>query len=377
MSGAFTPGLRVERKARIVRLRELPVVGEIAVQRGDTVEATTSIGVASLQGDLVIARIAEKMGLHPTDIVSMLKRKGIAAGSIVSEGQILCEHRGLFGLFHTTYRSPCAGTVEFVSERTGHVGIRLAPVQLQVKAYISGRIGAVVPGKSVEVETIGAFIQGIFGIGGERHGVLRVLTKNPHDKITEPLIPSHCSGAILYGGTAPSAAALRLAAERGSVAMIVGAVDDGALAGYLGYDIGVALTGDEPISMSLIITEGFGELPMSERTLELLLQNEGRTASVNGATQVRAGAVRPEIIVPNAESASAAGVAVDEARELAIGSRIRIIRVPYFGLFATVVDLPPVLQEIPTGATARVLRAKLQSGEVVTVPRANVELASD
>ena len=37
---------------------------------------------------------------------------------------------------------------------------------------------------------------------------------------------------------------------------------------------------------------------MAERTFSLLKSLEGKTASINGATQIRAGVIRPEVIVP-------------------------------------------------------------------------------
>ena len=68
----------------------------------------------------------------------------------------------------------------------------------------------------------------------------------------------------------------------------------------LGYDLGVAITGHEDIRPTLIITEGFGQIAMAGRTYELLAANAGRRASANGATQIRAGVLRPEIIIPQA-----------------------------------------------------------------------------
>jgi len=56
------------------------------------------------------------------------------------------------------------------------------------------------------------------------------------------------------------------------------------------------------------------------------------------------------------------------------GTPIRIIREPYFGKLAEVVDLPPELQVIETEAKVRILRAKITDGTIVTVPRANVEI---
>ena len=57
------------------------------------------------------------------------------------------------------------------------------------------------------------------------------------------------------------------------------------------------------------------------------------------------------------------------------GTLIRIIREPYFGQLATVDTLPPELQVLESGSKVRVLTAKLiETGEIVTIPRANVEL---
>jgi hypothetical protein len=59
-----------------------------------------------------------------------------------------------------------------------------------------------------------------------------------------------------------------------------------------------------------------------------------------------------------------------------VGSIVRVIRVPYFGLRAEILELPRELTVIETGAMARVAKARLiESGQVVTVPRANLELA--
>ena len=37
---------------------------------------------------------------------------------------------------------------------------------------------------------------------------------------------------------------------------------------------------------------------MGQQTYDLLSESNGRLASINGATQIRAGVIRPEIIIP-------------------------------------------------------------------------------
>ncbi len=122
-----------------------------------------------------------------------------------------------------------------------------------------------------------------------------------------------------------------------------------------------------------MVTEGFGYLAMAGRTFELLRSLEGKDASLNGATQIRAGVIRPEVIVPLAAD-TAAGTVAAQAFELGIGSPIRVIREPYFGQLGSVTELPAQLVTLESGTEVRVLRARLDSGEEVLVPRANVEI---
>ena len=155
--------------------------------------------------------------------------------------------------------------------------------------------------------------------------------------------------------------------------IVCGGIRDVDLIQYLGYDIGVAITGQELIPLSIVVTEGFGELAMAERTFDLLRSVEGKLASVNGATQIRAGVIRPEVIVPLMLEGTTTSI-VSSGRELGIGTPIRVIREPYFGRLGTVTELPAQLMVVESGTEVRVLKARLEDGDVVCVPRANVEI---
>jgi hypothetical protein len=103
-------------------------------------------------------------------------------------------------------------------------------------------------------------------------------------------------------------------------------------------------------------------------------------ASINGATQIRAGVIRPEIIVPREDRPSASGesgLKPTRSDQLAPGVKVRLIREPYFGKLAEVVDLPAELQQIQTGAKVRVAAVKLENGEQAIVPRANLEIIQE
>ena len=115
---------------------------------------------------------------------------------------------------------------------------------------------------------------------------------------------------------------------------------------------------------------------MAERTFRLLRSREGAEASVNGATQIRAGVLRPEIIVPVAKDAGEAEGSAAGGGVLAVGSAVRIIRDPHFGVLGKVTSLPAEPQVLASGSRARVLVVKTADGAEVSVPRANVEIVA-
>ena len=136
------------------------------------------------------------------------------------------------------------------------------------------------------------------------------------------------------------------------------------------------MTGSEPLGLTVVLTEGFGRIPMAERTFALLHELEGMNASVSGATQIRAGVVRPEVIIPlkSAPAPDVQQMTPAEADGLHVGDHVRVIRRPRFGLIGEVAELMPGLVQIETEARVRALRVRAPGGQTITVPRANVEI---
>ena len=370
MASAYTPGLTVSSDLVVRRTRRLPIKGEVQVKPGDHVSPDQVVARAMLPGVLQTIKMSEKLGVEPKDVAGMIPTK---VGDSLVQDQIVVEIKALFGLIKNKVTSDYTGTVESISEVTGSIYVREPSIPVDIRAYIEGVIAEVLPEEGAIVETRCAMVQGIFGIGGERQGVIRVAVSGPDEVLKGANIKAEDRGKILIGGSGVTLEAIRRAEEVGVVGLVSGSIRDSDLIQYLGYDIGVAITGQENIPLTLLVTEGFGELTMANRTFELLGTLAGQSASINGATQIRAGVIRPEVIVPITDG-RAAVEAVQAAFELKEGTAIRIIREPYFGAIATVTELPATLVTLESGTEVRVLRAKLGSGEEVTVPRANVEI---
>ncbi|MBN1433363.1 hypothetical protein JW921_01295 [Candidatus Fermentibacterales bacterium] len=371
MAFAYTPGLRVASVTRVRKERRLPLKGTVVVAVGDEVEAGTIVARTELPGNVQVLNLANRMGLPPADIPEFLLKN---PGDPVEQNEPIARSKGFLGLFKSTVRSPIEGQLDSYSEITGQVLLREPPVPVEIDAYVKGKVVEVIEDEGVVVETRGTFVQGIFGIGGETRGELKVVVDSSDQELTADLLDPSCSGKVLVGGCFVSHSTLTRAIGLGVRAVVVGGFDDKDLKDFLGYDLGVAITGHETKGITLILTEGFGRMNMAQATFDLLRSRQGLLASVNGATQIRAGVIRPELVIPVGGDVQSAQRAEREAGALDSGSQVRLIRAPYFGRLAKVTKLPPELQELDSESKARVLEVQFDDGERAIVPRANVEL---
>jgi len=370
MAHAYTPGLKVTEQTTIQKVRRLPILGEVLVKVGDMVNPDDVVAKTDLPGNPVSVNVAHDLACEPEDVPHHMVKK---QGEKITKGETIARASAFFGLSKREVKAPIDGTVELISGVTGQVTLREPPIPVQIKAYIRGRVVEVLPREGVVIETPAAFIQGIFGVGGEAQGQIKLVARTPDDILDAAAISADCKGKIVVGGSLVTGVALKKAIEVGAVGVVAGGIIDADLIDLLGYDIGVAITGHEDIPITVIVTEGFGQIKMADKTFKLFQKIDGEAASINGATQIRAGVMRPEIIVP--EHRPTGRLQAEETSQgLVPGTPIRIIREPYFGLLAEVVELPPELQVIETEARVRILRCRLEDGRVVTVPRANVEI---
>lgn len=372
MGHAYTPGLKVSDAAEFIRARILPIPGEVLVKQGDKVEPETVVARALLPGNVVTANLARLLGVAAADIMELLLVK---EGDSVQKDQPVARSKGIFGLMKQTATAPTTGVFESVSKVSGQAIFREAPIPVEVKAYVGGIVSEVEPTFGVHVDSRGTMVQGIFGIGPEVSGPIVMAGDDP----ARPLLPTDVkpehAGAVLVGGSLARLDTLRACIDAGVHALIIGGIDAADLKDLLGYDLGVAITGNETVGLTLVVTEGFGQLAMSGKTHRLLGERAGQIASVSGATQIRAGVMRPEVLVPS-EVHQIEQTEVDTGL-MHINSTVRIIRDPHFGELGRVTELPAEPHKLDTEAAVRILTVALKDGQHVTLPRANVELVDE
>ena len=371
MAHSYTPGLKVLHETKVRKDRILPLKGEVLVEAGASVTPDDIVARTHLPGNVQMLNVGNLLNIDPTDVEAVMLKP---VGSIFTKGEMMAETKGIFGLFKSNVMSPIDCTLESISSITGQVVLRDAPIPVEIDAYIRGRVAEVVPEEGVIIETEAVFIQGIFGIGGESRGELVVLTDGREDELTAEMIKPEHAGKVLVGGSFISLAAYKKALSMKVAGVVVGGFNYFDLEEILGYTLGVAITGSEDLVTSLVLTEGYGAIRMGSRTFDLLKQHHGKFTSINGATQIRAGVIRPEIVIPlNAEDIKGDIQAVKINEGIQAGSLVRVIRAPYFGRIGTVVSLPPELQKMESETMVRVAEIKIDE-EVLVIPRANLEM---
>ena len=370
MAHSYTPGLKVLHSSVVEKVRRLPIKGKVIKSIGDKLLPDEVVATTDLPGNVRIIKVASILNIGPSDIFDSLKVK---IGDKVEKGDLIAQTEGIFGFFKSEVFSPIDGSIESISDVTGQLILREKPIPVEVDAYMSGIVKNILPEEGVTIQTNAAFIQGIFGIGGEARGDIEVLVKDRAEELSSELINESHQGKIIVGGSFITLNTFKKAMSLKVAGVVVGGFNYYDLEEILGYTLGVAITGSEEIETSLIVTEGYGNIKMSKRTFDLLSDYNKKFASINGATQIRAGVIRPEIVIPLKEKNLKKDPLSSTSQGIQKGSLVRVIRAPHFGSMGKVVGLPPELQKMESETMVRVAIIKIDNEKLI-IPRSNLEM---
>jgi hypothetical protein len=372
------------------RERRLPVPGEVLVKAGQRVEPSDVVAESTIAAEPVRVNVAADLDMTPA---AAAKRLVVAAGALVEPGQVLAE-RG-----SRVSRSPVAGTLTGFDPATGTGMITTPAEPVTLQAHIKGIVTDVIPYYGAVVETPATLVRGIFGVGGEQHGVLTVATAGHDEPVTPEIIDAKVTYSIVLGGGAVTANALRRMIELGARGALVGSIKSSELADFLGYPtsgrraksawaLGASMgasngwvfppphpTGATPVppDFVLIVVEGFGAAPMCARTFEMLAGYDGQEIAIDGTTRLRGGLARPEIIIPLARTTSVRWLE-ESGPKLEVGTQVRLLSPAYLGQSGEVVALPVGPRQAQSGVIAPVADVALASGQRLRVPLVDLEV---
>ncbi len=318
---------------------------------------------------VAIVEVAKILGVSPMFMKMFLHVK---EEQEVNVGETLASVDG-FGT--DAVPSPVRGRVEAIDSRKGTVTIRRPYSPVNLYGYISGQVIEVLPGRGAIVETPACFIEGVFGVGGETFGELVVIAKSPEQLIDVEDILSEHAGKILICGAGITYEALAKALDLHVRGIIVGGFSNKDIVDLLGYEISSGTSGGSGKDFTVIATEGFGIVPMQQSTYDLLVSHQGKMTAINGITQIRAGVIRPEIIIP-LEKVDSFTESDDEESMLKprVGMAVQIISDPYFGQRGTITADGTQLAELPNGTVQELVSVLLDNGQEIVIGENNLRV---
>ena len=260
-----------------------PVRGEVS-----QIEKTGMIIMREIQdydGRPHVVDVAGKLDIKPEHIKAYMK---FQEGDFIEIGRIIAQNtsQGRFLVAKAT----STGMLKKIDTKKGTVTIQYHITPIPLRSFVSGKVSRVKENLGVEITGQGRRLYGIIGFGGEASGKLAFLD-------TAEGLEGSLKDRVLALASPIDEGFLRKASEVGVAGLIAPSIHNADWVRFYGEEIGVALTGDEQIPFTLILTEGFGSFEMNERYRSFFEKGEGKLASISGRTQIRAGVTRPTVIV--------------------------------------------------------------------------------
>ena len=336
----------------IVRERLLPVPGKVNVHVNQRVNPTDVIAETTFAREHVLLDVARTFGISPAAADKLIR---VQEGDKLTQDALIAESSGLFA---RSIKAPRPGRVMIVG--SGQVLMEVGDTRIELRAGLPGLVSQVIPDRGVVIRTAGALVQGVWGNGRIDNGLMVNLLEKPDDVLSAGRLDVSLRGSVILGGQVRDVETLKAAAELPVRGLILSSMPSSLLqAAY-------------QMRFPIMVTEGFGAIPMNSAAFKLLTTNNKREATVNAEHFDRYTGSRPEVIIPLPISSEP-----DEPNPyepFAAGQQVRMRRPPNAGMIGTISNLLPGLSLLPSGLRAPAADVKLENGENVTVPLVNLEL---
>ncbi len=338
--------------ASIVRKRLLPVEGITLARPNQKVSPNDVVAEAVWGREHILLNVARTLGVSPAAADRLIKCKAddrLPARAEIAVGK---------GLFPRTVTAPRDGRVVVVGD--GQVLMQAGESKLELRAGISGVVVEVIPNRGVVIQAVGALVQGVWGNGRVDSGLLANLIDQPDGVLTAGRLDVSMRGFVILGGMVKDAETLKAAAELPVRGLILSSLYPSLIpqAREMRYPI--------------IVTDGFGPMPMNSAAYKLLSTNVKREVTVNAEARDRYSGSCPEVIIPLPVGTDAP--ALQDQVTFAPGLQVRMRRPPSLGMIGSIVAVKPGLTMLPSGLRAPAAEVKLENGETVTAPLVNLEV---
>jgi hypothetical protein len=338
--------------ASVRRERVLPVPGRITVRLEQKVNPLDVVAEANYGAEHLLIDVARRLGLQPAAAQRLIQVK---AGDLLSKGDLIARQTRLT---LQTVQAPSNGRV--VLAGAGRVLMEVGETTFELHAGIPGTVTRQISDRGVEIKFNGAFVQGVWGNGQMNIGLMLPVLSAPEEPLVAKQLDISLRGSVLLAGNCSDPAALKTAGELPVRGLILGSLSPAL--------IPLAMQVHYPI----IVVDGFGQRPLNAAAYKLLTTNAKRETTLNADLFDRQTGLRPEIFIslPVTEELPP----LRAAETFAPDQTVRLTRDPHIGMVGTLVSLRPGLMKFPNGLRAVAAEVRLDTGEQVLIPLANLEV---
>jgi len=360
----YPPTTAVMGMTTIRRERKLPpgAVGEALVEQNSMVDPSTPVLRGAVPGAFIMLDALKPLGLKHVSELNPETMLQVQLGEVVDQGQAILEVGS--GRKLKTLDAPVRAI--FVRLEGSQVVLQVDPKPIELLALIPGLVTSVRGDSVVVIESIGALVQGVWGNGLGAYGAIALEPEGGIESLQGDSILQEFNGVIMV---------LRNPIKSPTVFMVAATQRFGALIApsMHAHLRDVAMHQSIPI----MLTEGFGEIRMSEVTYNLLRGNINRPAALDATEPNTWSADRPEVVIPLA-SGGTKPRAPEKDQPLTEGALVRFTRAPLAGQSGRVLRLVETPRAVENGlrlAGAEVQLTDQRSEQrVVFAPLANLEL---
>ena len=346
------PECQISYQQEMQRSRILPAPGQVIRRVGDHVTSDSLVAEADVPSMYRLIELSKALGTRVADATKVMVKQ---VGDRVQAGELIARTGTLF---KAKCFSPVRG--EILDARGDKVLIKAVPQHVALTALYPGQVVNLIPEWGVVIKVSGALIQGVWGIGEEQRARLESMVEQGDAALEASQITAVHMGMVLLGGRTLTREVMDAAIEHQVRGIVVGSMSSELLPAL------------RSSSLSVMLTEGFGDMPMNSDSFSLLHSYAGREVCLCPPRHTRWETRRAELIVPM--PARDRQPEVQPRGTLSSGTRVRILRAPHEGMLGRVTIVPEHSSRFESGIVTRGAEVELDSGDRVLIPLQNIEI---
>lgn len=357
---------------RIVRV--LNGRGELKVKVGQEVSPDEIIGIATTASGFRIINLASQLSVNPADVGKYLAKN---LNQRIYKGELLALKKGGFLGGQKIITAPSDGILDFLNPKTGELRLSFLPAKVNLVSGVYGIVEFVDKERGqVTIKTQVSLIRGVIGSGRLREGILRILGKKD-DLIAKTSVETKYSGYIIVGGSLFFKDTISSAISLGINGLISGGINAEDYRSIAGGRLIFPEKFETDIGLSIVVTEGFGAIPVGGDIFNILSSFEGRFVFIDGNKGL--------VYLPSFSSSSMTivkktalpKVSAEESGtgtvELKVGQRVRIIGNYRLGEHGKILAINSSETQLPSGIKAILAIVETEKRKI-EVPVANLEV---